>query len=123
MFDRIKNGALMKQIIVVRRDLKMSKGKTAAQSCHACLGSYKKSDKEKIQKWENDGQAKIILRVDSLEELLKVQKLAILNKLPNYLVVDQGKTELPPSTVTCLGIGPDEDLVLDKIFKDLKLLG
>ncbi|MDR3291901.1 MAG: peptidyl-tRNA hydrolase Pth2 [Methanobrevibacter sp.] len=112
----------MKQIIIVRRDLKMSKGKTAAQSCHACLGSYKKADKEKIRKWENNGQAKIVLRVDNLEELLEVQKSAILNKLPNYLVVDQGRTELPPSTITCLGIGPDEDLIIDKITKDLKLL-
>lgn len=112
----------MKQVIVVRRDLKMSKGKTAAQSCHACLGSYKKVNKEKIQKWENEGQAKIILRVDNLEELLEVQKSAIVDKIPNYLVVDQGRTEIPPSTVTCLGIGPDEDVIIDKITKDLKLL-
>ncbi|MDR3222360.1 MAG: peptidyl-tRNA hydrolase Pth2 [Methanobrevibacter sp.] len=112
----------MKQIIIVRRDLKMSKGKTAAQSCHACLGSYKKADKEKIQKWETNGQAKIVLRVDNLEELLEVQKSAILNNLPNCLVIDQGRTELPPSTITCLGIGPDEDLLIDKITKDLKLL-
>jgi PTH2 family peptidyl-tRNA hydrolase len=112
----------MKQVIIVRKDIKMSKGKTAAQCCHGCLGSYKKASPLKIREWENDGQAKIILRVDTLDELLEIQRLAIINRIPNSLIVDQGRTELPPSTVTCLGIGPDEDLIIDKVTKDLKLL-
>ncbi|MDR3063050.1 MAG: peptidyl-tRNA hydrolase Pth2 [Methanobrevibacter sp.] len=112
----------MKQVIVVRRELKMSKGKTAAQCCHACLGAYEKTNPEKIKEWKSGGQAKVITRVDTLEELLKVQEQAKINKLSNYLVVDQGKTELPPSTVTCLGIGPDKDKKIDKVTKNLKLL-
>ena len=40
---------IMKQVMVVRTDLKMGKGKIAAQCCHACLGAYKKCDKDKIR--------------------------------------------------------------------------
>jgi PTH2 family peptidyl-tRNA hydrolase len=112
----------MKQVIVVRKDLKMSKGKTAAQCCHACLGSYKKANLNKIKKWENEGYAKIILKVDNLDNLLHINDLSNKNNIPNYLVTDQGRTELPPSTVTCLGIGPDEDKIIDKVTKNLKLL-
>ncbi|MDR0911646.1 MAG: peptidyl-tRNA hydrolase Pth2 [Methanobrevibacter sp.] len=112
----------MKQVMVVRRELKMSKGKTAAQCCHACLGAYKKANPDKIKEWENSGYAKVVLRVDSEDELLEVEKQAKANKLPHYLVIDQGRTELPPSTVTCLGIGPDSDKKIDKVTKNLKLL-
>lgn len=48
----------MKQAIVMRTDLKMGKGKIAAQACHACLESYKKADKRKIREWELFGQKK-----------------------------------------------------------------
>jgi len=112
----------MKQVIVVRKDLKMSKGKTAAQCCHACLGAYKKANPDKIKAWESEGYAKIILKVDTLEDLKKVEADANKNKIPNYLVTDQGRTELPPSTVTCLGLGPDTNKKIDKVTKNLKLL-
>jgi PTH2 family peptidyl-tRNA hydrolase len=42
--------------------------------------------------------------------------------MPIYLVQDAGRTELPKGTVTCLGIGPDEDEKIDKITDELKLL-
>ena len=104
----------MKQVMVVRRDLKMGKGKIAAQCCHGSIGSYKK--------WESDGYAKVVCKVDSLEELLDLKKEADKNNVSNYLVVDAGRTQLPTSTTTVLGIGPDEDEIMDKITGDLKLL-
>ena len=44
------------------------------------------------------------------------------NNIPNFLVTDAGRTQLPTSTTTCLGIGPDEDEIIDKVTQDLKLL-
>lgn len=115
-------GLNMKQVIVVRNDLKMSKGKLAAQACHASLGAYKKANSNNIREWERDGEKKVILRVDSLEELFLIKEIAKKLNLPNYLVRDAGRTHLPESTITCLGIGPDEVELIDKATKDLKLI-
>lgn len=112
----------MKQIMVVRNDLKMGKGKIAAQCCHGSLGAYKKTNPEKIRKWENEAYAKVVCKVNSLEELLELKKQAIINKVSYYLVVDAGRTQVPTSTTTVLALGPDEDEILDKITGDLKLL-
>ena len=60
----------MKQVMIVRADLKMGKGKIAAQCCHASIGAYKNSDPKKIEKWENEAYAKVILKVHSLEDLM-----------------------------------------------------
>lgn len=113
----------MKQVIIVRSDLKMSKGKTAAQCCHAAIGSYTAADKNKIQSWEREGQKKVILKVSEVSELFELKEMAKKLNVPNFLVTDAGHTELPPSTITCLGLGPDDDEVIDKITSELKLLG
>lgn len=112
----------MKQVMVVRNDLKMGKGKIAAQCCHGSIGSYKKTDSRKIKKWEDSGYAKIVCKVDSLEELHALKAQAERKNISNYLVVDAGRTQLPSSSTTVLAIGPDEDEVIDKITGDLKLL-
>ena len=112
----------MKQVIIVRTDLKMGKGKVAAQCCHGSIGSYKKASPDKIKKWENEAYAKVVLKVKTLDELTELKKLADINKVPNYLVVDAGRTQIPTSSVTVLALGPDEDEIIDKITGDLKLL-
>ena len=113
----------MKQVMVVRTDLKMRKGKIAAQCCHGSIGAYKRSDKEKIRKWENEAAyAKVVCKVKTVEELLALKKLADEKGLVNYLVVDAGRTQIPTSSVTVLAIGPDEDEIIDEVTGDLKLL-
>ncbi len=112
----------MKQVIIVRNDLKMGKGKIAAQACHGAIGAYKKTDSQKIKKWEETGSAKIVCKVNSLEELLELKKSAIQNKIPYYLVIDAGKTQIPSSTTTVLALGPEEDKKINKITENLKLL-
>ena len=112
----------MKQVIIARSDLKMGKGKLAAQCCHAAIGSYKKADSSKIRKWESDGCAKIVLKVPKLEDLFELKEIAKKNNIPNFLVTDAGRTQLPTSTITCLGIGPDDDEIIDKMTHDLKLM-
>jgi PTH2 family peptidyl-tRNA hydrolase len=111
----------MKQVIIMRGDLPISRGKIAAQACHASLGSYKKADKRIIQKWEKEGGKKVVVKVQDLKELYEYFEIVKATDTPYFLVRDAGHTELPQSTITCLGIGPEADEKIDKITKDLKL--
>lgn len=112
----------MKQAILVRRDLDMGKGKLAAQVAHASLNSYKKADKKLREIWDKEGSKKVVLKVEGEADLIKYQKLAIEKKLPNALIIDAGLTQIPKASITCLGVGPDEDKKIDELIKDLKLL-
>jgi len=111
-----------KQVIIVRRDLKMSKGKMISQCIHASLGAYKRADEEIIKKWESEGQKKVVLEVDSEKSILDMYRRIKKEKIPCFLVEDAGLTELTPGTVTALGIGPEREETLDKITGKLKLL-
>ena len=53
----------MKQVILIRQDLKMPKGKLATQVAHASVEATLRSDKEKIKEWRKQGMKKIILKV------------------------------------------------------------
>ncbi|RLJ02891.1 MAG: peptidyl-tRNA hydrolase [Candidatus Aenigmatarchaeota archaeon] len=112
---------MYKQIIVLRTDLKMSRGKMIAQACHASLGAYKKSDQKVRDSWEREGAKKVVLKANK-EELFEMMEKAKRLKLPTYLVKDAGLTELPPSTPTALGIGPADEEEIDKITGFLPLL-
>lgn len=112
----------MKQVMVIRADLKMGKGKIAAQSCHASLGAYKRADPAIIRKWELEGEKKVVVKAKDLRELYEIYELVKSTDMHYYLVQDAGRTELPKGTVTCLGIGPDEDEKIDKITQELKLM-
>jgi PTH2 family peptidyl-tRNA hydrolase len=112
----------MKQIIVVRNDLRMSKGKLAAQVAHASLCSLQNSDKKIAKEWQKQGQKKIVLKVGSLDQLMELEKKCKKLKIPFSLIADAGSTELLAGTVTCLGIGPDEDSKIDKVTGSLALL-
>ncbi|MCD6409939.1 MAG: peptidyl-tRNA hydrolase [Candidatus Verstraetearchaeota archaeon] len=114
-----------KQVIVVRTDIKMSKGKLAVQVAHAAVSSFeevKKLTPEWAKEWLREGQKKVVVKVKDLEELLQVKQEADRRKLPNFLVADCGLTELPPGTVTCLGIGPAPTELVDEVTGKLKLL-
>ncbi len=111
-----------KQAIIVRRDLGMSKGKIAAQVAHASLGAYKRAPGEWRTAWDGSGQKKVVLRVDSLEELLEVKERAEKAGLPVFLVVDAGRTQLAPGTPTSLGIGPAPSGLVEGVTGSLKLL-
>jgi PTH2 family peptidyl-tRNA hydrolase len=110
----------MKQVIVVRKDLKMSIGKTAAQVAHASIEAAEKSKWKKD--WLADSQKKTVLKCDTDEELHAIYDAAKRSGLPVSIIADAGRTELPPGTVTCVGIGPAPDEQIDKITGKLKLL-
>ena len=111
----------MKQVILVRKDLKLSKGKLAAQVSHASVEAVLKSSRDKVEEWRRFSK-KVVLKVKDEEELLNFKKLADKYKLVNALIRDAGRTEIPPNTITCLAIGPDEDEKIDKITGKLKIL-
>lgn len=113
---------MYKQVIVLRRDLGMSEGKKCVQSAHASIGAYQRADERVIEGWNSEGQKKIVVEVDSEEELLELFKKAEKERIPCFLVKDAGLTELKPGTITALGLGPEREEKLDKITRGLKLL-
>lgn len=111
----------MKQVIVVRKDLKMPTGKVAAQSAHASVAAVLRSQKKKVEEWNKTGMKKVILRVDSQKELLSIKKDAEELKLVTALVQDAGRTFFKGPTKTCLAIGPDKESKIDKVTGKLKM--
>ena len=114
-----------KQVIVIRKDLGMSKGKLAAQACHACLGSYlmaKDIYAKETKQWLSQGGKKIIVYVDNEAELIELnRKLTDRSEdIPHKLIVDAGLTELEPGTITCLGIGPYYEDEIDNYTGELE---
>ena len=99
----------LKQVILVRTDLKMSKGKTAAQASHASVECTLQSDADMVAQWKAQGMKKVVLKVQSIAELQKYKELAKKEGLTACMIADGGRTELVPGTVTCLGIGPDKE--------------
>lgn len=115
----------MKQVIVVRTDLEMSKGKLAAQVAHASvIAAFEayRGWREWFNEWWESGQKKVVLRVGSERELLEIYEKARRSNLPVSMVRDAGLTELPPGTLTAVGIGPAPDEEVDKITGGLRLL-
>ncbi|MDO8124883.1 MAG: peptidyl-tRNA hydrolase Pth2 [Candidatus Hermodarchaeota archaeon] len=114
-----------KQVLVIRMDLKMSRGKIAVQIAHAAVSAAEEARKHSLVSWRGwlwEGQKKVAVKVSSEEELLTLRDKAIKAGLPVHLIRDRGLTELPPGTTTALGIGPARTETVDKITGDLPLL-
>lgn len=114
-----------KMVIAVRMDLKLSKGKTAAQVAHAavnCAFAAKKNSPKWFASWYDEGQKKVVVKVDDKVALFEVKSRADAASVVNSVIMDAGHTEVPAGTVTCLGIGPAPEDVLEKITGDLKLM-
>ncbi|MCL4371803.1 peptidyl-tRNA hydrolase Pth2 [Candidatus Marsarchaeota archaeon] len=115
----------LKQAIIVRLDLEMSKGKIAAQAAHASLMSYfeaERQDPELAKEWLETGEKKIVLKVSNEEALIKLYNAFKFKKVPCALVTDAGLTEVPKGSKTALGIGPWKSGEIDVFTRGLKLL-
>ena len=125
----------VKQVIVMRGDLKSTDGKKVrtgkliAQGAHASISfltrkmqSGKKfTDVEKA--WCDGRFTKICLKVDSEEQLVDIHQRALAAGLESHLITDAGLTEFAGvPTKTCLAIGPDYASKIDKITGQLSLL-
>jgi PTH2 family peptidyl-tRNA hydrolase len=124
---------VIKQVIVVRRDLKMRRGKEIAQGSHASMAFLVErmrgrgdtpvvSLDETLRRWLFEGCAKICVRVDSEAELLEVHARAREAGLESHLIRDAGHTEFGGvPTLTCCAIGPDRSEKIDPITGGLTL--
>ncbi|MBT4540718.1 peptidyl-tRNA hydrolase [Candidatus Woesearchaeota archaeon] len=117
----------LKQVILVRADLKMSKGKIAAQSAHASVECVMKAMKSKtkeklVKEWRSEGMMKIVVKVSSEKELYKYMQEAKDQGMITSIITDAGHTFVAPGTVTCGCIGPVEIEEVDEITGELKIL-
>lgn len=115
----------VKQVIVLRKDLSMRKGKCVAQGAHASLCAFQMAEKfspEDVKKWNGSGNTKICVSVDSEQELLDIHMLAISLELNVVLIRDAGRTEFKEPTFTAVGIGPAPSSKIDLVTGKLKLL-
>ena len=99
---------MSKLVVLVRQDLRLPKGKLAVQVAHAAVECVLKASEDDVEPWLDEGGTKIVLKVAGRKELFKYKKAADDSGLNNVVIADAGKTTVPPGTITCLGIGPDE---------------
>jgi PTH2 family peptidyl-tRNA hydrolase len=113
---------MIKQVLVLRKDLNMRKGKMIAQGAHASVNSMFESKPDWLNEWEETGTTKIVVSVDSLEQLNSIHAQAKAAKLPTVIILDAGHTEFKEPTYTAVGIGPAPAEMIDKITGTLSLL-
>lgn len=130
-----------KMVIAVRKDLKMRRGKEAAQVSHGVMkvwfdrmekteedafGSlstiYKGRFTPEMIEWKESDYPKVVVGVDSEDEIYKLAEEAKAANIPYAVIIDNGFTEFAgKKTTTCIAIGPDENHKMDKITGNLKL--
>ena len=123
-----------KQVIVIRKDLKMRRGKEIAQGAHASMavltkymttnirGWYAFYPPKQMEEWLKGSFRKITVYVNSKEELLAIYSKAAHKCIPCALITDNGATEFHgEKTITCCAIGPDLDEKIDEVTGHLPL--
>lgn len=115
----------VKMVIAVRRDLDLGKGKIAAQVAHAavmCALKAEKYEKKLFKEWIREGQRKVVIRVDTLSALMELKRKVEIMGLVHEIITDAGHTQIEPGTITCLGIGPVEEDVIEPVTGEYSLL-
>lgn len=114
----------MKQVIVIRKDLKMRLGKAVAQGAHASMkATLENMDHPNVKEWLSGAFTKICVQVNSEEELLAVYQQAVDAGLIAAMIVDAGRTEFHGvPTRTCIAVGPATHDELAPVTGDLRLL-
>lgn len=136
----------IKQVIVMRTDLNMRKGKMIAQGAHASIAwltkrlvrseqggvlqditdtdFYLAALRPHEQRWLEDGLCtKICVRVDSEQDLLFIHHRAQEDGITSSLIQDAGLTEFGGvPTYTCCALGPDYAEKIDWITGNMRLL-
>jgi PTH2 family peptidyl-tRNA hydrolase len=122
-----------KQVIILRKDLNMRKGKLVAQGAHASMGAIlglcKREDNklildmdERVEPWLTGRFKKICVYVNTEAELLDLYQQAKDAGMVASLIRDAGLTEFGGvPTHTAVAIGPDREDNIDKLCKHLPL--
>jgi len=132
--------ANVKQVIVLRTDLNMRKGKMVAQGCHCSMKVFfdrfnyfnpigndpayiDMTLTPAMEEWYKGAFTKVVVGVDSEEAIYQLAEQAKKLDIPHAVIVDNGFTEFHGNkTTTCIAIGPDYSEKIDQITKDLKLI-
>lgn len=123
-----------KQVILIRRDLKMRRGKEIAQGAHASMAAILNLvsknqnqliiplDNKAVSEWLNGSFTKVCLQVHSEEELKEYYDKALKANIPCSLIQDSGLTEFNNiPTYTCVAIGPAQPDIINSITGQLTL--
>lgn len=118
----------MKQVIVLRTDLNMRKGKMVAQGAHASMAAIinyngEVINSQDVKNWLDNSFTKVVVGVHGEDELLYIHHIALISGFPCSLIRDNGKTEFNGmQTYTAVAVGPGPVEEIDKITGHLKLL-
>ncbi|KAE9609137.1 hypothetical protein Lal_00020506 [Lupinus albus] len=115
----------LKMVLVVRQDLKMKSGKIASQCAHAATGMYAElmqSGRSLLRRWEQCGQAKIVVTCRNQQEMNIVKEAADTIGLPTFVVADAGRTQVLAGSKTVLAVGPGPKSIVDSVTGKLPLL-
>lgn len=113
-----------KLVLVVNNELKMGKGKAAAQCSHAAVMAFdrlSRKNPELLRQWYEYGQPKVVLKTEDETSLLQLADQASSLGLVVSLVQDAGRTQIAPGSKTVVGIGPGPADVIDQVTGQLKL--
>lgn len=113
-----------KLVLVVRNDLKMGKGKAAAQCSHASVAAFetvRRKDPNLLKEWKYNGQPKVVVKADDEETLSQLEQHARALGLTASAIHDAGRTQIAAGSKTVLGVGPGPANLVDKVTGHLKL--
>lgn len=115
----------MAMVLVTRRDLKISRGKLAAQCGHAaveCALKAKRETPRSLETWRDNGARKVVVEAPSIEALKRLFGEAQAAGIVAYMVRDAGHTEIPAGTVTVVGLGPGPRRSIDALTGGFSLV-
>ncbi len=135
--ETVIDPATLKQVIVIRRDLNMRRGKEIAQGSHASMAFLVETvvracdpstgrgvlaiDPAALT-WMTTSNRKVTLQSRSEEELVELHRQATDAGLRSHLITDSGRTEFGGiPTITALAIGPDVAASIDEITGHLTI--
>lgn len=116
--------SLLKQVIAVRTDLRMGRGKIAAQVAHASVTAAEIARVSYTEWWNEwwNTQEKVVVKVGRYADLEQIRQEAARSNLPHRMIHDAGHTQVAPGTATCVAVGPAPEHMVDRITGTLSLL-
>ena len=125
-FERfVNNDQPLKMVFVINHELKMGKGKIAAQVGHAAVKATLQSGEhrpELLDAWLSTGQKKVCVKADDVRQLEQIEHQAKHHQILTSKILDAGHTQIPAGSYTVLALGPDVEERLDALTGELKLL-
>ena len=127
----------IKQVIVIRRDLRMRRGKEIAQGAHASSAWLTAAVADTLDTttgranvaldpvahvWMTSSLRKVTLQVHTEDDIVALHEAALARGLRSHLITDSGRTEFDGvPTITALAIGPDLAAIIDEVTGDLPI--